>query len=82
MVEQAWRLTGASSTDPMGTVVTEPRMGHTARQARGCARVLPDAARTIAALIVLRAHVIAPILGGGCTPAADGRKPTHPLDHH
>ena len=38
--------------------------------------VPPDAARTIAALLTLRDHVIAPILAGVRSPRM-GRKPTH-----
>jgi hypothetical protein len=36
----------------------------------------PDAARTIAALLALRDHVIAPILADVCSPRT-GRKPAH-----
>ncbi|MGH3768133.1 MAG: hypothetical protein ACRDS0_05910 [Pseudonocardiaceae bacterium] len=42
--------------------------------------VLPPAARTIAALLALRDHVIAPILAGVRSPP-DGPQ-THPLDPH
>ncbi len=44
-------------------------------------RVPPDAARTIVALLVLRDHVIGPIVAGVRSPRL-GRKPTHwtPVD--
>ena len=43
--------------------------------------VPPDAARTIAALLALRDHVIAPVLAGVRSPRR-GRRPTHwtPID--
>ena len=39
-------------------------------------RIPPDAARTIAALLALRDHVIAPVIAGARSPRR-GRKPTH-----
>jgi hypothetical protein len=39
-------------------------------------RITPDAARTIAALLALRDHVIAPVIAGVRSPRR-GRKPAH-----